>query len=181
MTSYPLFRQHQWAEAVDEAVVAFLFFQQVFHHSVSLSAYYIQCNLCDDVVHTGVWSSLNGDGPAVQPLPTEGQFDDPESTSHTNLPATEEHIDHDHDSRPRGPSFDLPVHQPRRQRKDFNLDQPYQQSDDHHHSTTATNRKSFDKDAKGKDWTCICGNLNWSWRSHCNTCQNAKPANLLVR
>eukprot|EP01033_Poteriospumella_lacustris_P012065 gene12065-8620_t len=120
-------------------------------------------------------------------LMLSGQFDDPESTSRTNDPpptAAEAHTDHHHhhDARPRGPSFDLPVHQPRRQRKDFNLEQPYQQSvEDHHHSTaTANHRKAFDKDAKGKDWTCVCGNLNWSWRSHCNTCQNAKPANLLT-
>eukprot|EP01035_Chromulina_nebulosa_P018945 gene18945-24753_t len=43
------------------------------------------------------------------------------------------------------------------------------------------NKKGLIKDAKGSDWNCLkCENLNWSWRSHCNKCNTAKPKPILA-
>lgn len=53
------------------------------------------------------------------------------------------------------------------------VDEPSNRRDD---DKDSQQRKGFNKDLKGKDWSCpSCTNTNWSWRTNCNMCGTPKP------
>lgn len=74
-------------------------------------------------------------------------------------------------------SYDNPESDPSYREADHSRNHDkHKRSDTKYHNNA---KSSFDRDSKGKDWDCqSCGNVNWSWRTSCNKCNEPKPSHL---